>query len=123
MNQNFAGKKIKAHLTDAWEQGNNTVDLWQLRQQIFAMQKVYDNIVSPANIAKTILDELQGFNPFNLLKHSFWFLAGISVLLFICFLVLSVGCCAVQRQLIRIRVGLHQEHLRNKKGGDVDSRV
>jgi hypothetical protein len=31
------------------------------------MQKAYDNVF-PANIAKTILDELEGFNPFNLLK-------------------------------------------------------
>jgi hypothetical protein len=41
------------------------------------MQKAYDNVVSPANIAKTILGELKGFNPFNLLKHSFWYLAGL----------------------------------------------
>jgi hypothetical protein len=86
------------------------------------MQKAYDN-VSLANVAKTILDELKGVNPFNLLKHSFWCLAGISVLLFICFLVLSVGCCAMQRQLLGLRVGLHREHLRNKKGEDVESRL
>jgi hypothetical protein len=86
------------------------------------MQKAYDN-VSPANIAKTILNELKSFNPFNLLKHSFWYLAGRSVLLFICFLVLSAGCHMVQRQLLGVRVGLHWEHLRNKKGGDEESRL
>jgi hypothetical protein len=32
--------------------------------------KAYDN-VSPATITNTILDEVKGFNPFNLLKHSF----------------------------------------------------
>jgi hypothetical protein len=36
------------------------------------MQKVYDNIISPATIAKPILDEFKGFNPFNLLKHSWY---------------------------------------------------
>jgi hypothetical protein len=87
------------------------------------MQKVYDNVVSPANTAKTILDELEGSNPFNLLKHSFWYLAGVSVLLFTCFLVFSVGCHTVQRNLLGLRVRLHQEHLRNKKGGNVESRV
>jgi hypothetical protein len=107
--QNFAGKKTKAHLMSAWEGSNNTVDLQQLRQQILAMQKAYDN-VAPANIAKTILEEHEGFNPFNLLKHSFWYLAGISVLLFICFLAISVGCHVVQRQLLGLRVGLHWEH-------------
>jgi hypothetical protein len=86
------------------------------------MRKAYDNVVSPANIAKTILDELKGFNLFNLLKHS-WYLARIGVLLLICFLFLSVGCCATQRQLFGLRVGLHQEHLRNKKGGNVGSEL
>jgi hypothetical protein len=44
------------------------VDLGLLRQQILAMQKAYDN-VSVATIAKTILDEFKGFNPFKLLKY------------------------------------------------------
>jgi hypothetical protein len=90
------------------------VGLWLLRQQILAMQKAYDNAISPA---KTILDEFKGFNPFHLRKHSFWYLAGISMLLFICFLVLSVGCCTVQRQLLGLGDGLHWEYLRNKKRG------
>jgi hypothetical protein len=34
-------------------------------------QKAYDTVVSPATTAKTVLDELKGFNPFKLLKHSF----------------------------------------------------
>jgi hypothetical protein len=87
------------------------------------MQKAYDNVVSSASIAKAVLDKLKGFNPFNLLKLFFWYLAGISVLLFICVLVLSVRCHTVQRQLLRLRVRLHLEYLRNKKGGDVESRV
>jgi hypothetical protein len=51
---------------------NNTVDLWLLRQQILAMQKAYDNAVSPATIAKTILHEFKGFDPFSLLKYSWY---------------------------------------------------
>jgi hypothetical protein len=49
------------------------MDLWLLTKQILAMQKAYDNVVSPTNIAKTILDEFKCFNLFNLLKHSFWY--------------------------------------------------
>jgi hypothetical protein len=109
---NFTGN---AHPMGAWEQSNDTVNLWQLKQQILAMQKAYDNIVSPANIAKTILDDFKGFNLFNLLKHSFSYLAG----LFTCFLVLSVGCRTVQRQFLGLRGKLHWEYLRNKKGEDV----
>jgi hypothetical protein len=41
------------------------------------MQKAYDNVVSPVTIAKTILDEFKGFNPFNLLKHSFWYCSPV----------------------------------------------
>jgi hypothetical protein len=79
------------------------------------MQKAYDNVVSPANIAKVISDEFKGFNLFNLPKHSRC-LAGISVLLFTCFFVLSIRCCMVQRQLLGLEDGLHWEHLRSKKG-------
>jgi hypothetical protein len=78
------------------------------------MQKAYDSVVSPASIAKTILDELECFDPFNLLKHS-WYLAGISVLLFICFLVLSV-CHMVERQFLGLRVGLHWENFKKRRG-------
>jgi hypothetical protein len=77
------------------------------------MQKACDNAVSPATVAKTVLDELKGFNPFNLLTHSLWDLTGISVLLFTHFLVLSVRCHMVQRQLLGLGDGLQWEHLRN----------
>jgi hypothetical protein len=66
----------------------DTIDLWLLRQQILAMQKAYDNVVYPANIAKTILDKFKGFNPFNLLKT-------LLLVLFTCFLVFSVRCHTV----------------------------
>jgi hypothetical protein len=40
-------------------------------------------VAAPADRAKSILDELQGFNPFNILKYFFWYFIGI-VLLMIC---------------------------------------
>jgi hypothetical protein len=52
----------------------------------------YDQVISLANMVKTVVDELQGINPFNILKHSFWYLIGIGVLLLICFYTFSVGC-------------------------------
>jgi hypothetical protein len=54
----------------AWKNRNDTLNLQHLKQQILAMYKAYDQVISPANIANTTLDELQGFNPFNILKHS-----------------------------------------------------
>jgi hypothetical protein len=58
---------VKLVLCAHGNEANNTVDLWQLRQQILAVQKAYDNALSPANIAKTIPEEFRGFSPFNLL--------------------------------------------------------
>jgi hypothetical protein len=63
------------------------------------MQKTYDNVVLPAKIAKAILGELQGFNPFHLPKHSFWYLTGMNVLLFIHFLVQSDATQCKDRSL------------------------
>lgn len=58
----------------------------QLCQHILEMQKVYDQTVSPANIAKMLLSELRGCNPFNLLKRPFVFpgQSGCFVLLSSC---------------------------------------
>jgi hypothetical protein len=63
----------------AWENNNDSLNLQAVRQQILAMQR-----------AKTVLDELQGFNPFNNLKYSFWYFIGIVLLMICCFCLLSV---------------------------------
>jgi hypothetical protein len=47
--------QVKVILWAHGNEANDIVDLWQLMQQILAIQKAYDNVVSPANIAKTIL--------------------------------------------------------------------
>jgi hypothetical protein len=85
------------------------------------MQKVYGMLFLQL-ILQNYPGWSQGFQ-FSLLKHSFWYLAGISVSLFICFLVLSVRCHTVWRQLLGLRDKLHLGHLRNKRVGDVESRV
>jgi hypothetical protein len=87
----YSWQSIKAHIMGAWE-NNDTLHLQHLRQQIPAMQRAYDQVIPPADMAKTILDELQGFNPFSVLKHSFWYLMGIEILLLICFCIFSVRC-------------------------------
>jgi hypothetical protein len=38
------------------------------------MQKAYDSVVSPATVAKTIF---KSFNPFKLLKYSFWYCSPV----------------------------------------------
>jgi hypothetical protein len=54
----------------------------------FGHAKNTQSSFSPAkHMAKMILEELQGFNLLNFLKHSFWYFAGIIVLVifFACF--------------------------------------
>jgi hypothetical protein len=86
----------------SWEPGKiTTITLTTaLRQQISAMQRAHDQTTAPANIAKTILDELQGFNPFNTLKYSFWYFIGIVLLIICCFCLLSVRTQKIKRRLL-----------------------
>jgi hypothetical protein len=58
-------------------EASSAVDFQLFRQQTLAMQMDYDNVVSPANIAKIILDEFKDFNPFKLLKYSFWYCSPV----------------------------------------------
>jgi hypothetical protein len=43
------------------------------------MQRAQNQVISPADMAKMILEELQGFNRLNFLKHSFWYFIGMIV--------------------------------------------
>jgi hypothetical protein len=61
------------------------------------MQRAHNQVAAPADIAKTILEELQGFNPFNTLKYSFWYFIGIVLLMICCFCLLSVTAQKIKR--------------------------
>jgi hypothetical protein len=64
----------------AWENINDSLNLQALIQQTLAMQQAHGQVIVPADIAKTILEELQGFNPLNTLKNSFWYFIVIVLL-------------------------------------------
>jgi hypothetical protein len=83
------------------------------------MQGAHDQVIAPEDIAKTVLDELYGFNPFNTLKYSFWHLIAIVLLMICCFCLLSVGARKIKRQLLGLDIEMHWELLRNRVGGDV----
>jgi hypothetical protein len=68
------------------------------------MQQAFDQVAAPADITKSMLDELQGFNPFNTLKYSFWYFIGIVLLMICCFCLLSVGTRKIKRRLLRLNV-------------------
>jgi hypothetical protein len=103
----------------AWENSSDSLNLQTLRQQILAMQQAHDQVAAPADRAKTILDELQGFNPFSTLKYSFWYFIGIVLLMICCFCLLSIGTQKIKRRLLRLNIEMHRELLRNRIGGDV----
>jgi hypothetical protein len=83
------------------------------------MQRAHNQVAVPADTAKSILDELQGFNPFNTLKYSFWYFIGIVLLMICCFCLLSVRTQKSKRQLLGLNIEIHWELLRNRVGGDV----
>lgn len=77
------------------------------------MQKVYDQTVSPASIAKMILNELWGFNPLILLKCPFVLLGHGG------FVLPSSHdyslCGALQGTTPRLSMKIHPEHLIRKR--------
>jgi hypothetical protein len=103
----------------AWENSNDSLNLQALRQQVLAMQRAHNQVAAPADTAKSIVDELQGFNPFNTLKYSFWYFIGIVSLMICCFCLLSVGTRKIKRRLFGLNIEMHRELLRNRVGGDV----
>jgi hypothetical protein len=116
--QTSHGNSLKAHVMGAWE-NNDSLNLQVVRQQILAKQQEHNQVAAPADIAKTTLDELQGFNPFNTLKYSFWYFIGIVLLMICCFCLLSVRTRKIKSQLLGLNIEMHQELLRNKVEGDV----
>jgi hypothetical protein len=49
------------------------------------MQQACNPMTAPADTAKTVLDELQRFNPSNAPKYSFWYFIGIVLVMICCF--------------------------------------
>jgi hypothetical protein len=91
-----------------------------LCKEILDIQKSKLPIIHPGEAA-SVLDALQGFNPFHILRHSFWTLMGIIALLLIVFCLFPVFCRFGMSQICQFRAELHYVHLKYKKGGDVGS--
>jgi hypothetical protein len=92
-----------------------------LHKEILDIQNSKLPIIHPGEVASRVLDALQGFNPFNILRHSFWILLRNSILLPIVFYLFPVFCRFGMSQIFWIRVGIHHVYLKYKKGGDVGS--
>jgi hypothetical protein len=114
-------ENIKHHLQGVWFHTDLSIDLMTLHKEILDTQNSKLPIIHSGEVANRVLDALQGFNIFNILRHSFWILMGIIVLLLIVFCLFPVFCRFGMSQIFWLRAELHHVHLKYKKWGDVGS--
>nr|XP_060467456.1 endogenous retrovirus group K member 8 Env polyprotein-like isoform X2 [Panthera onca] len=69
--------QVRRHLQGVWHDANTSLDLSQLQEEINAVAGSSLSFPDPGDLAETILHQLNGFNPFNILQHSFWIFIGI----------------------------------------------
>ena len=69
--------QVHRHLQGVWHDANTSLDLLQLQEEINAVASSSLSFPNPGDLAETTLHQLNGFNPFNILQHSFWIFIGI----------------------------------------------
>ncbi|XP_019297699.2 endogenous retrovirus group K member 6 Env polyprotein-like [Panthera pardus] len=74
---NVTWGQVRRHLQGVWHDANTSLDLLQLQEEINAVASSSLSFPDPGDLAETILHQLNGFNPFNILQHSFWIFIGI----------------------------------------------
>ncbi|XP_042831068.1 endogenous retrovirus group K member 13-1 Env polyprotein-like [Panthera tigris] len=74
---NVTWGQVRRHLQGVWHDANTSLDLLQLQEEINAVASSSLSFPNPGDLAETILHQLNGFNPFNILQHSFWIFIGI----------------------------------------------
>ncbi|XP_053057627.1 endogenous retrovirus group K member 18 Env polyprotein-like [Acinonyx jubatus] len=68
---NMTWGQVRRHLQGVWHDTNTSLDLLQLQEEINAIASSSLSFPDPGDLAGTILHQLNGFNPFNILQHSF----------------------------------------------------
>lgn len=117
---NGSWDRVRLHLQGVWNHANISLDLLQLQQEIDAISHSMLHYDDPGDLANQILDQLNGLNPFNLLRHSFWYILGLFLL---CLVILFLLCClwrSLSTQLVTSQARIHFLQLRNI-GGNVGS--
>ncbi|XP_066891428.1 endogenous retrovirus group K member 13-1 Env polyprotein-like [Kogia breviceps] len=111
--------QVQRHLQGIWHHTDMSLDLQDLQRDIKNIGKSRLDLVSPAKIAQKVLDQLNGFYPFNLLQYSMWFFIGILALL-ICLGI--IWCCfwsCWKRYQFMVQAQMPLLHLKTI-GGDVE---
>ena len=78
---NMTRGQVRRHLQGVWQDAITSLDLLQLQEEINAVASSSLSFPNPGYLAETTLHQLNGFNPFNILQHSFWiFIEIVSVI-------------------------------------------
>jgi hypothetical protein len=109
---------MKDHLQGVCSNTNLSIDLMALYKEILDIQKSKLPIIHPGEVASRVLHVLQRFNPFNSLRHSFWILMRIIILLLIVFYLFPVFCRFEMSKIFQLNTELYHVHLKHKKGED-----
>jgi hypothetical protein len=94
---------IKHHIQGVWSHTDLSINLMVLHKKILDVINSKLRVIHPGEITNRVLDALQGFDPFNTLKHSFWILLGIIILLLIVFCLFLVFCRCKMSKIFQLR--------------------
>jgi hypothetical protein len=103
----WSWERIKQHLEGVWSHIDLSLDLIALHQEISDIQNSDLPIIQPADVAAQVLDTLKSFNTFNILRHSFWIMLGMALLILLILCLFSVTCQTGLYQLFKLKADLH----------------
>jgi hypothetical protein len=86
-----------------------------LHQEILDIQNSNLPIIQPSDVAAWVMDVLKVFNPFNILRHSFWIMLGMALFILLILCLFPVVCQIGLYQLFKLKVDLHHIQLKNIK--------
>jgi hypothetical protein len=99
----WSWEHIKQHLKGVWSHTNLSLDLVVLHQEILDIQNSNLPIIQPSDVVAWVLDTLKGFNPFNILRHSFWIMLGMPFLILLILCLFLVICYIGMYQLFKLK--------------------
>jgi hypothetical protein len=90
-----------------------------LHKEILDIKNSKLPIIHLGKVANTVLDALQGFNSFNILRHAFWIMLEMALLTLLMLCLFPVVCQIGMYQLFKLKADLCHVQLKNIKRGDV----
>jgi hypothetical protein len=86
-----------------------------LHKEILDTQNSKLPIIHPGRVANRLLDALQVFNLFNILRHSSWIMLEMALLILLMLCLFPVICQIGMYQLFKLKVDLHHVQLKKYK--------